>query len=168
MQHISRVIVPVFVLSLGLFTSSVRADDEVGLKMAEGHWIFDVHVQIPMQAKPSAQRLQTCVTEEPITIETLMPWAESQGCKVRGAKQIENGLSWKLRCKLNGQRSRGSGEFTAVGERGEGKARVNFEMGGRRVSIVTTWDARRTGECPTKTQDDSPALQSEADDEDDE
>jgi hypothetical protein len=134
----------------------MAADDQLkGIRMTEGRWIFDVRIQMPMQAKPLLQKLQTCVADEPITAETLMPWAESQGCKIASVRVKENGLTWKLRCKVNGQRSKGSGEFNVDGDRGEGKARINFEMGGRRLAIVTKWDARHAGPC-SETEDTAP------------
>jgi hypothetical protein len=141
--------IPVLLLSIAFAASPVLAADpsEEGLALMAGQWIFDVRVQMPMQAKPSTQTLKSCVTSEPITAETLMPWAEAQGCKIRSVKVRDNELSWKLRCKLNGQKSRGPGKFSVDGEEGEGKATVSFDAGGRRMSIVTRWDARRVGAC---------------------
>lgn len=132
------------------------ADD--GIHMKPGTWIFDVRIQMPLQTEPSEQRLQTCVTEEPITAEDLMPWAESQGCRIRSVKAKENALTWKLKCKISGQRSRGRGSFEVDGDKGEGKTTINFEMGGRRLSIITEWDAQHVGPCidrPASTSSDA-------------
>ena len=149
MKLVLRNTIPVLLLPIAFAASSVLAADpsEEGLALMAGQWIFDVRVQMPMQAKPSTQTLKSCVTSDPITAQTLMPWAEAQGCKIRGVKVRKNELSWKLRCNLNGQKSRGTGKFSAEGDQGEGKATVSFEMGGRRMSIVTRWDARRVGTC---------------------
>jgi hypothetical protein len=149
MPQTLRTTIPVLLLLIGMGASPIVAADpsEEGIVLTAGQWIFDVRVQMPMQATPSMQTLQSCVTSDPITAETLMPWAEAQGCKIRGVKVRNNELSWKLRCKLNGQKSRGSGKFSVDGEKGEGKATVSFEAGGRRMSIVTRWDARRVGTC---------------------
>ncbi len=126
------------------------ADDapEIGVQLAEGLWLFDISVRMPMQSSPTIQTMKACVGSEPLTASRLMPWAEKQGCKIRGVKEIENGIKWKLRCSVNGQKSKGKGEFTVVGEEGSGKARVNFEMAGQRMSITTKWDAKRLGSCP--------------------
>ena len=146
-----RTMIPALLIAIASFSSPAIADDDAenGIQMAAGRWIFDVQIQMPMKTEPASQKLQTCVTDEPITAETLMPWAESQGCKIRSVKAIDNGLKWKLRCSVNGQKSRGKGEFTVDGDRGAGKARVNFEMGGRRMAVITKWDAIRLGECST-------------------
>jgi hypothetical protein len=151
MPKTARTMIPALLIAIASFSLPAIADDdaEKGIEMAAGRWIFDVQIQLPMQTEPASQKLQTCVTDEPITAETLMPWAESQGCKIRSVKAIENGLKWKLRCSVNGQKSRGNGEFTVEGDRGEGKARVNFEMGGRRMAVITKWEAIRLGECST-------------------
>ena len=151
MLKTARTMIPALLIAIASFTLPAIADEdaESGIQMAAGRWIFDVQIQMPMQTEPASQKLQTCVTDEPITAETLMPWAESQGCKIRSVKAIDNGLKWKLRCSVNGQKSRGKGEFTVDGDRGEGKARVNFEMGGRRMAVITKWDAIRLGECST-------------------
>lgn len=137
------------VLSIALRSAPVLAADppEEGLVLAAGQWIFDVQVQMLMQAKPTTQSVHTCATNEPITPDQLMPWAESRGCKIGSVKVRKNELSWKLRCNHNGQRSRGGGKFSAKGDRGEGRATVSFEMGGRQLSVVTLWDARRVGVC---------------------
>jgi hypothetical protein len=76
-----------------------------------------------------------------------MPWAEGMGCKIRKVKAIEDGITWRLRCKINGQNSRGRGEFTVNGDRGKGKVKLGIEMGGRSLFILTKWDARRVGAC---------------------
>jgi hypothetical protein len=125
--------------------------------LAEGLWLFDVAVLMPMTTEPTTQTLRSCMTGEPLTAEKLMPWAESQGCRIRGARVEENELSWKLSCRMNGQRSRGSGEFKIEGDTGVGEARVSFEMAGRRLSIQTDWEARRVGPCPKLEADDPDA-----------
>lgn len=124
---------------------------EAGIQLREGQWLFNVHIQMPMQSKPTVQKFKTCITNDPVTASTLMPWAESQGCKIRNAKVAGDRLTWKLRCRKSGQRSRGQGEFEVDGDRAEGKARINFEMGGRRMSVVTEWEAERVGECSETT-----------------
>ena len=167
MPKTPRTVIPALLLAIASYSSPAIADDdaEKGIQMAAGRWIFDVQIQMPMQPEPASQKLQTCVTDEPITAETLMPWAESQGCRIRSVKAIDNGLKWKLRCSVNGQKSRGKGEFTVDGHRGEGKARVNFEMGGRRMAVITKWDAVRAGECSTESAAE-PAPPEESDDTD--
>lgn len=124
---------------------------EAGIQLREGQWLFNVHIQMPMQSKPTVQKFKTCITNDPVTASTLMPWAESQGCKIRNAKVAGDRLTWKLRCRKSGQRSRGQGEFEVDGDRAEGKARINFEMGGRQMSVVTEWEAERLGECSETT-----------------
>ena len=149
MTQIIRLAIPVLlcVVVSGAFPALAEDPTEEGIHLAAGQWLFDVEILMPMQTEPTNQRFQSCMTGDPITVSTLMPWAESQGCKIGGVRATENKLSWKLRCKLSGQKSRGRGEFTVDGDHAEGKASVNFEMGGRRMSIVTTWDANRVGEC---------------------
>lgn len=157
MPKTARTMIPALLIAIAAFSLPAIADDEAekGIQMAAGRWIFDVQIQLPMQTEPASQKLQTCVADEPITAQTLMPWAESQGCKIRSVKAIENGLKWKLRCSVNGQKSRGKGKFTVDGDRGEGDARVNFEMGGRRMSVITKWEAIRAGECSTESAEDT-------------
>jgi len=157
MPQIIRIAIPVLLLVLALGSSPVLAEDssEQGIQLAEGQWVFDVQVLMPMKTEPTHQRFKTCVTSDPITASTLMPWAESQGCKIRNSKAVGDKLTWKLRCRKDGQKSRGKGEFEVDGERAEGKARVNFEMGGRRLSIVTEWNAKRVGICPEASASDS-------------
>jgi hypothetical protein len=91
-----------------------------------------------------------------------MPWAESQGCKIRSTKAVGDKLTWKLRCKKDGQKSRGNGEFEVDGDNAEGKARVNFEMAGRRMSVVTEWDANRVSDCPESKSTASDSASPEA------
>ncbi len=150
MTQSSRIHLPVCLILLALCSAPAQADDgdKKGLVLEAGQWVFDVKIQMPMQTEPTTQVLQSCMTSEPITAETLMPWAEETGCKINGVKVKDDTLTWKLRCKLNDQRSRGKGEFSAKGRSGKGKARVNFEAGGRRMAIVTKWEARRVGDCP--------------------
>ena len=133
--------------AIAMGSSNASAADDDGIQMKPGTWIFDVRIQMPLQTEASEKRLQTCVTDEPITAEDLMPWAESQGCRIRSVKASENALTWKLKCKISGQRSRGRGSFEVDGDKGEGKTTVNFEMGGRRLSIITEWDAQHVGPC---------------------
>jgi len=140
----------VLLVSLAVGTLAAVADDapEIGIPLTEGLWVFDVQIRMPMQTSPTIQKTKACIGSEPLTAERLMPWAEKQGCRITGIKAIEGGIKWKLRCKINGQRSKGSGEFTVSGDRGQGMTRVNFEMAGQRMSISTKWDAKRMGECP--------------------
>lgn len=148
--HWIAILVLLLTLTSSLSLGSARAADsaEPGIVLNEGQWLFDIRVQMPMQAKPSIQKVTSCVTSEPMTAETLMPWAEKQGCKVRGARVEENRLSWKLRCRMEGQRSRGRGEFSVDGDQGAGEATVNIEMGNRKMPIKTRWTAKRMGPCP--------------------
>lgn len=136
-------------LMIGLASSRAPAEDrpQEGLFLEPGQWVFDIRIQLPMQAVPSTQKLQTCVTTEPITAKTLMPWAEAQGCKISGVKVVDQKLKWKLRCKINGQKARGGGTFSVDGDHGKGKAVVSFDMAGRRMSVITRWDAIRVGTC---------------------
>ena len=144
------------ILAIAMTTAAAAAEsDEVGLVLPEGLWIFDVTVYMPMQTKPSEQRLRSCVTNDPVTADSLMPWAESQGCKVRSVKIKKNRMTWQLRCNQNGQRSRGRGEFEVEGEKGEGHATVSFEMGGRRMSMKTEFAAQRVGACAASDSDES-------------
>lgn len=157
MSKTVRITIPVLLFALALGAAPVRAENpsEVGILLTEGLWIFDVQILMPMQTEPTLQRFKSCVMSDPITASTLMPWAESQGCKIRSSKVVGDKLTWKLRCKKDGQKSRGQGEFEVDGDSAEGKARVNFEMGGRRMSIVTKWDANRLGDCLETTASDS-------------
>lgn len=111
---------------------------------------------MPMQSEPSHSTLQSCVTNEPVTVKHLMPWAEAQGCEISNVKSVQNGLKWRLLCDVNGQPSRGRGTFTAEGKSGEGKARVSVAMGARSLAIVTHWDARRVGPCSENSVSDQP------------
>lgn len=120
---------------------------EAGIQLPEGQWLFEVQILMPMQTEPSVQRFKTCLTSDPVTASTLMPWAESQGCKIRNTKANGDKLTWKLRCRKDGQKSRGYGEFEVDGERAKGKARISFDMGGRRMAVTTAWDANRLGDC---------------------
>ena len=127
------------------------ADDqaEPGLILREGEWVFDVKIRLPLQTAPNVQKIRTCQAGEPVTASgTLMPWAKEQGCKIRSPKVDGDKLSWKIRCRRDGQKSRGSGKFTADGDRAEGKATIKFEVAGQRMSIVTVWEAERVGDCP--------------------
>ncbi len=132
-----------------LGTSPVQAKDSEpkGITLTPGLWLIDIEIQAPMQPKPTRQRTQTCVTDELFTVDSLMPWVKDQGCKIRGVKAVENKLTWTLRCRREGQRSKGRGEFTVNGDHGEGKAKINFEVAGKRMSLVSKWDANRVGEC---------------------
>jgi hypothetical protein len=157
MPQTIRTTIPVLLLALALGSSTALAEDssEDGVRLREGLWVFDVRILMPMQTEPSVQKFKTCVESDPITASTLMPWAESQGCKIRSTKAVGDKLTWKLRCKKDGQKSRGSGEFEVDGDSAEGKARVNFEMAGQRMSVVTEWDANRVGGCSASTASDS-------------
>jgi len=161
-------------LLVGLFfpallsASSTWADDatEAGIHLAKGLWIFDVSIRSPLQSAPASQKLKACVGDDPLTAEKLMPWAESRGCKIRNVVAVEDGIKWKIRCNKNGQKSKGSGEFHLVSEqRGDGKSKIQFEMGGRRMSIVTKWKADRVGTCkdPDATDFAPEAVTSESD-----
>lgn len=156
MPQTIRTSMPVLLLAVALGSPPALAANspEEGIVLMAGKWLFDVETRLPMQAKPSVQTFQTCMTSEPLTASTLMPWAESQGCKIGSVKAIENKLTWKLRCKRDGQKSRGRGEFKVDGERGEGKVKVSFEMGGRRLLIITKWQAKRVGDCTAATGSD--------------
>jgi len=156
MSQAHRIAILILLLSLGPGSSLTQAADDPkeGLVLPPGRWIFDISVRMPMQSKPAVQRLQSCVTDDPITPETLMPWAEERGCKMRSVKVVENRMTWILRCNLNGKRSRGKGEFEVDGDRAEGKASVRFEMGGRRLAIFTDFTAKRSGTCTAASSGD--------------
>ena len=141
------IVVFVFAIQAGL----AQADD--GLKLDPGQWEIAVEVVLPMQTEPTRQSFRSCMGEELVTPQTIMPWAEAQGCRIRKVKVEESTMEWKLSCKLNGERSRGSGSFTSHGETADGQAKVFVEMGGRRLAIITKWDARRVGECVPKPEE---------------
>ena len=149
MRRLYPLVISVLLVLALLVPSFSLADDasEIGIPLREGLWVFDVQIRMPMQTSSSVQKTKACIGAEPLTAERLMPWAEKQGCRIQGVKEIENGIKWKLRCKISGQRARGSGEFTVEGERGKGKTRVNFEVAGQSMSISTKWDAVRVGPC---------------------
>lgn len=156
MSQNHRATISLLLLASVLSSSPGWAEDphEEGIVLTAGEWIFDVQIRMPMQTEPNVKRYRSCVTNDPITVSTLMPWAEAQGCKIRGIKAVEDKLTWKLRCKMSGQKSRGRGKFTVDGDHAEGRASVDFEMGGRSLSIVTKWDAERVGDCSEATPGD--------------
>lgn len=158
MSKTNRTGILVLLLAALLTPTPLLAEEpsEEGIQLREGQWLFNVHIQMPMQSEPTVQKFKTCITSDPVTASTLMPWAESQGCKIRNTKVAGDRLTWKLRCRKSGQRSRGGGEFEVDGDRAEGKARINFEMGGRRMSVVTEWEAERLGECSGTAGDVTP------------
>jgi hypothetical protein len=149
MPQTHRITILILLLSLGFGSSPAQAADDPkeGLVVPAGRWLFEISVRMPMQSKPTVQRLQSCVTDDPVTAETLMPWAEERGCKVRSVRVVENKMTWKLRCSQNGQKSRGKGEFEVDGDQGQGNASVSFEMGGRSLTIFTDFTAKRSGTC---------------------
>ena len=149
MRQTHRITIPVLVLTLMMGAYPVLAKDspKEGIVLPEGLWLFDIQVRMPMQSKPSVQKFKSCITSDPLSADTLMPWAESQGCKIRSVKVVEDKLTWKLKCNQNGQKSRGRGEFNVDGDQGKGKASVSFEMGGRRLTIFTDISAARVGAC---------------------
>ncbi len=135
------IVVFVFAIQAGL------AQAEAGLKLDPGQWEIAIEVLLPMQTEPTKQLFRSCMGEDLVTPQRIMPWAEAQGCKIRKVEVEESTMEWKLSCKLNGERSRGAGSFTSHGETADGEAKVFVEMAGRRVAIITKWDAQRVGEC---------------------
>jgi hypothetical protein len=120
---------------------------EPGIILTAGQWKFDVEIMMPMQPKPSRQSIKTCVTSDPITPSALMPWAEEQGCRIRGIKVEDNRLTWRIACKANGMDSKGRGKFESKGDHAEGEASIYFQLAGNRMEIETEWDAKRLGAC---------------------
>jgi hypothetical protein len=141
------VFVFVFAIQAGL------AQAEAGLQLEPGQWEIAIEVMLPMQTEPTKQLFSSCMGEELVTPQTIMPWAEAQGCRIRRVEVEESTMEWKLSCKLNGERSRGAGSFTSHGETADGEAKIFVEMAGRRIAIITKWDARRIGECVPKPEE---------------
>jgi hypothetical protein len=137
-----------FLFLSSLLLAAAPALAEEGLVFDAGQWKFDISVRMPMQSEASHQSVQSCLGSDPVGPSVLMPWADEQGCKIKGVEVEQNKLTWKLICNMDGQIARGKGEFESAGDRAKGKARINFEAGGQRLSIKTEWDGERLGECP--------------------
>jgi hypothetical protein len=142
-----------------LLLGAIPALAEEGLVLEPGQWKFDIAVRAPMQSEPSRQSVQSCLDGAPVGPSTLMPWADEQGCKLKGIEVEENKLTWKIICNMNGQIARGKGEFESTGDNAKGKSKVSFETGGQRLSIKTEWAGERLGAC---NPEESGALESPA------
>jgi hypothetical protein len=154
----TTILVLLFSILVGSSSALAKDAPKEGLDIPPGMWLFDISVLMPMQSQATTQTVKSCVGDDPMTADTLMPWVEDQGCKIRSVRAVENKLTWKLRCKRDGQRSRGKGEFVLDGNRGAGKATVNFEMGGRTLTIRTNFTAARVGDCVAAGASEAPST----------
>jgi len=139
--------IALLLLAHGLLLAATPVLAEEGLVLDPGQWKFDISITMPLQPKPILQSVQSCMDGSPLGPSELMPWAEDQGCKIKGVKLKQNKLTWKLICSMNGQLARGRGEFEGIGDHAAGKSKVSFEIAGRRMTFKTEWDAERVGAC---------------------
>lgn len=87
-----------------------------------------------------------CIKEKVFSPEDMMKDMES--CKqVKNELQDKHTLLFGMVCSSQGGKASVEGKYYTKGDEGKGDMKIQVDMGGMKMNMDLTWDAKRVGDC---------------------
>ncbi len=87
-----------------------------------------------------------CIKEKSFDPQEMMQ--EMRDCKfIENELKNKHTLVFKMECSMQGAKASLKGKYYTKGDVGKGDMRVDVDMGGMKMNMDLTWDAKRVGDC---------------------
>jgi len=120
--------------------SFVYAD---GMKVNPGLWETKSIVTSPGGTHENVSK--ECIKEAEFSPETMMD--NNSGCKVTDATSDAASMQWAIQCENGGVTMTGNGHAKSSGNSITGGMDINANFNGQAVTMTTTWEGARVGDC---------------------
>jgi Protein of unknown function (DUF3617) len=119
----------------GLGAESARAD---GLPIRDGLW------ETTMRSSMMGERTsRECLKDTVLDPQTMLEGQDD--CEMTEHALEGNTLTFTMACA--GGSGTAQGRMSVEGDHGDGEINMQFDMGGRPMSMSMSWDAVRVGDC---------------------
>lgn len=109
-----------------------------GLPIRDGLW--ETTVQNPMTGERTSRE---CLKDAVLDPQTMLDGQDD--CQMTEQARDGNTLTFTMACA--GGSGTAKGRMFVEGDQGNGEIDMEFDMGGRKMSMTMTWDAVRVGDC---------------------
>ncbi len=87
-----------------------------------------------------------CVKDKTFNPQTIMK--DMKDCELlKNELKDKNTLLFKMMCSMEGAQASLEGKYYTKGDEGKGDMKVEVDMGGMKMNMDLTWDAKRIGDC---------------------
>lgn len=138
MNHFSRVFI---LLTVGV--SPVNFALAEGMQVNPGLWETKSQVISPGGTHDNVS--QDCIKDSEFSPETMMD--NNSGCSVTDSNSDAKSMQWNIQCENQGVAMTGSGHASSTGDTISGGMDINANFNGQEVTMTTTWQGTRLGEC---------------------
>lgn len=122
-------------LVLGGFAESARAE---GLPIRDGLW--ETTMRNPMIGERTSRE---CLKDTVLNPQTMLEGQDD--CQMTEQALEGNTLTFTMACADGSGNAQG--RMSVDGDRGDGEINMQFDVGGRPMSMSMSWDAVRVGDC---------------------
>jgi len=122
------------------FASSASAES---MKVEPGLWETKSQVISPGGTHENIS--QDCIKESEFSPESMMD--KNSGCEVIDSSSDAKSMQWTLRCENQGVAMTGDGHAESTGSSITGGMNMNANFNGQEVTMSTTWEGNRIGDC---------------------
>lgn len=134
-----------FVLPFALLPGAAHAEET--LKIEPGLWETTTSTESPMFPQPQVRTNESCVTPDQAEFNPQRLVQEAKECSITDQSRDGNKINWSMICKTQMGEATATGSAEVNGNRGNGNMVMNMNLGGTPMSLTTTWESRRVGEC---------------------
>lgn len=138
MNHFSKV----FIL-LTVCVASANFALAEGMQVNPGLWETKSQVISPGGTHDNVS--QDCIKDSEFSPETMMD--NNSGCSVTDSNSDAKSMQWNIQCENQGVAMTGSGHASSTGDTISGGMDINANFNGQQVTMKTTWQGTRLGEC---------------------
>lgn len=138
MNHFSKV----FIL-LTVCVASANFALAEGMQVNPGLWETKSQVISPGGTHDNVS--QDCIKDSEFSPETMMD--NNSGCSVTDSNSDAKSMQWNIQCENQGVAMTGSGHASSTGDTISGGMDINANFNGQEVTMKTTWQGTRLGEC---------------------
>ena len=109
-----------------------------GLPIRDGLW--ETTMQNPMTGERTSRE---CLKDAVLDPQTMLDGQDD--CQMTEQALDGNTLTFTMACA--GGSGTAEGRMSVEGDQGNGEISMQFDMGGRKMSMTMSWDAVRVGDC---------------------
>ena len=130
-----------------LAASSQAKDDAEALSIAPCQWEFELSTMLMSATEPQVNRRSQCVKSDRLDPASFVLGKEGSPCKISDMVIEGESMRWTQICTMERGSSRAKAEATVNGDSASGRMEMHIMIGSHPVPVVTTWTAKRVGEC---------------------
>jgi hypothetical protein len=117
------------------------------LAIAPGEWKFELETMLAAATEPQRTTRSQCIETDRLDPTRFVLGEGGTGCEITDVQVEGKSMTWSQACVQGRGLSNGKAEAKVEGDSASGKMEMTIMLGAHPIPMITTWTAKRIGEC---------------------